>query len=65
LTVTKPNVLAALGDIFDLGTGSPCFGLIILLLIILAIAIAIRLIFHYMDSESDDDTPSNQTPLIR
>ncbi len=63
--VTEPtNALAALGLLFDLGTGSPCFGLLVLLLIILAVIIAIRLIFHYMDAETDG-TPRNQMPLIK
>lgn len=63
--VTTPNnALAALGLLFDLGTGSPCFGLLVLLLIILAVIIAIRLIFHYMDAETDG-TPRNQMPLIK
>jgi len=64
--VTTPdNALTALGHMFDLGTGSPCFGLTVLLLIILAVIIAIRLIFHYMDAESDNETPRNQMPLIK
>jgi len=62
---TNSGLLAAVGGLFDLGTGSTCFGLIILLLIILALVIIARLLYHYFEGEGENGEGDGQMPLIQ
>lgn len=58
------GLLAAVGSLFDLGTGSTCFGLIILLLLILAIVIIARLLYHYFGDEDGTGEGDGQATLL-